>query len=825
VKNLVQFAALFAMLLAQTLAAQSQRSSGTAELGAIEDLMRQHRLFEAKTEALKAIQAHPSNVEAYNLLGIIEGEQQGYADAIAAFQKALKIAPNSTSTHNNLGNIYVAEQKPDLAESEFRAVLRLDPVNRDANYNLGMLLMAKGSPGQAIPHFVRVRPQNDETRFNLVRAYFQNKQPAEALRVAGELSTESTSSIQVHFSLGLLLASEKQYDPAVLEFEKADALAPGTFEIVYNLGQALIRNGKYAEAQLALDRALKLRPDSADTLYLLAQAAMNQSHPLDALDLLIRAHALAPQNPDVIFLMAQVSMSQNYFEDAIPLLESGLQIAPRRADLIAALGESYFMAGKVNSAVDEFKKLIEVEGSARSFAFLGLSYRNLGRFDEAKQYFQQGLKLDPHNSLCLFNLGFIAERQGDAASAETLLQQALRFNPNFSDAILELANLRIAGGKPEQGVDLLRKYVQVAADPAAGYYKLAMVERTLHRTADAERDLNVFKSLSKNSSSGPLPYEHLFDYLDNRSRLAPGARAQLDLQELITEVKKHPGQPEDLYLLAEAYLKMGDEANAKATVAQLDDVTTGDYRTLTGVGVLLARYHLYDDAIQHFKSAIAANPDLTDAKFDLANAYFHKNLYVEAKQTLEQTGDQCSKDEICLSLLGDVYGHLGDAERAAAIFRDAIKRNPDNDQGYLSLALLELKQNDAAGAKQTLNAGQARIPDSGKLHWGMGLVMTFEGSTAQAAAQFERAVELLPGWSGGYSLLGVFYFETGQIAKAREVLDRFKNSSVSSSLDISRIEQVLDRAPDAVPRPEEPMNEQSRAQLLQFAISLADRTL
>ena len=57
--------------------------------------------------------------------------------------------------------------------------------------------------------------------------------------------------------------------------------------------------------------------------------------------------------------MAQISMSQNYFEDAIPLLESGLQIAPQRADLIAALGESYFMAGKVDKAIDQFTELLE----------------------------------------------------------------------------------------------------------------------------------------------------------------------------------------------------------------------------------------------------------------------------------------------------------------------------------------------------------------------------------------------------------------------------------------------------------------------------------
>ena len=65
---------------------------------------------------------------------------------------------------------------------------------------------------------------------------------------------------------------------------------------------------------------------------------------------------------------------------------------------------------------------------------------------------------------------------------------------------------------------------------------------------------------------------------------------------------------------------------------------------------------------------------------------------------------------------------------------------------------------------------------------------------AEAAQQLERAVDLLPEWPGGYSTLGVFYFQTGQIDKAREVLNRFKNSNASGSLDIDRIEQVLDQA-------------------------------
>ena len=818
--------ALLALLLAGLAAAAQPKpaAASTAFLQA-EELIQQGRLAEAKTAILDEIARHPSSVEGYNLLGIIDGDQQDDSDAVAAFQKALQFAPNSVKTHNNLGNVYVALKKLDLAEKEFQTVLRLDPANGEANYNLGVLLMMKGAPAQAIPHFQRVRPANMATQFNLVRAYFQTGRTAEALKLATQLSAQNKNSVQLHFSLGVMLASEKQYQAAQLELEEADALEPGTFEILYNLGQAYLRSGQFPKADIVLNRALTLKPDSTDTMVLLAQAYTNESRPLDALDLLIRAHKLAPDNADVIFLMAQVSMSQNYYEDAIPLLESGLKIAPKRTDLIAALGESYFMAGRSDQAIAEFKQLVAIENSARSYAFLGLSYRNLGRFDEAKKAFDQGLKLDPHNASCLYNLGFIAERQGDAATAESFFQQALRANPNFADALLEMANLRIAGKNYPEAESFLKRFVHVSRDPATGYYKLAMVERNLHETAAADRDLDVFKTLSKNASNGPYPYQHLFDYLDNRANLAPQARQELDLTELTDQIKKHPDQPQNLYMLAEAYLKAGKIEAARSTIEQLDKVSAGDYRTLTGNGVLLARYHLYDDAIQHFQQALQVNPNADEVKFDLANAYFRKHLYTQALDAAQQISEAGHKDDSCMALLGDIYSHLGDTARAKEIFRDAIARNPDNDQYYLSLALIQFREGDTAAAKATLLKGQARIPGSGKLFWGLGLASALEGNTAKAASDLERAVDLLPEWSGGYSTLGVFYFQTGQIAKAREVLNRFKSSSASSSLDIDRIEQVLDQASANPKLRNQPLTTASKQQLLQLALSLADRTL
>ena len=391
-----------------------------------EELIQKGQYAQAAELLEQQIKMNPSSIEGYNLLGIAYTNEKDYERAGSAFQQALRISPASTKTHNNLGNLYVAEQKLDLAEKEFSAVLNLDPINRDANYNMGLLLLAKGSPSPAIQQFQRVHPATIESKFNLVRAYLEADKTQDALQTVTRAFGCSQAGRSAALHSRSLLASAKQYKAAQLELERANALQPETFEILYNLGQAYLKEREYSKAELALNRALKLKPDSAEALYLLAEVHSDQSRPVDALELLVRAHKLAPQNTDVIFLMARVSMTQNYFEDAIPLLESGLKIAPQRPDLHAASGRKFFMAGKTESAIEQFKKLIELDPSARSYAFMGLSYRHLGRFDEAQKYFEQGLKHDPHNASCLFNVGYIQERQGNYARAEELFQQALR---------------------------------------------------------------------------------------------------------------------------------------------------------------------------------------------------------------------------------------------------------------------------------------------------------------------------------------------------------------------------------------------------------------
>ena len=88
------------------------------------------------------------------------------------------------------------------------------------------------------------------------------------------------------------------------------------------------------------------------------------------------------------------------------------------------------------------------------------------------------------------------------------------------------------------------------------------------------------------------------------------------------------------------------------------------------------------------------------------------------------------------------------------------------------------------------NKVSPEFPARGRLYGAWDWFRCFEAIPNRQASALERAVDLLPEWAGSYSTLGVFYYQTGQIEKAREVLNRFKGSS-AGGLDVSRIEEAL----------------------------------
>jgi tetratricopeptide (TPR) repeat protein len=559
-------------------------------------------------------------------------------------------------------------------------------------------------------------------------------------------------------------------------------------------------------------------------LYLLGQVYYDDRKDVQALELLLDAHRLAPKNTDVIALLARLSISQNFREDAIPLLEEGIKLDPKRPDFHSALGDCLFITGNTDRAIQEFKTLIQLDPSATSYAFMGACYRQLGRYDEARRFLLEGLRRDPHNAACLYNLGLIANRQGKLAEAEGYLTAAVKAHPDHGGALYELASVKMAEQEFAEAIPLLQKCATLTSRPAQVYYKLATAERATHQVAAADRNLQIFQTLAKSPSSGAYPFQGFLEYFDKREQLPAGQRTEVDLQDLLRAVKEHPEQPQNLYLLSQTYLKLGRINDAKQTISMLDEVSGKDYRTSLALGVILSRYRVWPEAIQHFQAALAADPSSDEAKYDLADAYYLMQDYDRARQVMEKLSPQALDDDTNKALLGDIYAHVGRENDAIKILREVLERSPDNENYYLPLSLAQLRAGDSAAAEKSLRKGLERIPDSGRIQWGLGVVLATRGDDRNAEQYFNRALDLIPEWPGAYSALGVFYFETGQLGKARETLGRLESAKLESGLNVQSIEHVLAAAGESAESGADlkSLSREKRKEFLQICLALAD---
>jgi len=207
------------------------------------------------------------------------------------------------------------------------------------------------------------------------------------------LSAENKSDVQLHFSLGVLLASERQYKAAELELEKADSLRPGTFEILFNLGQVELQNGEHANAEVALSRALKLKPDSAPAYFLLGEAYDSAEQFQSAIQTALHAYLKTTPHDAwayyhygaILFARAQAAGTSDNRE-AVANLNAALRLNPRLAEPYLQLGLIALAQGETEEGIRALERAVALDpGLATAHYRLALAYQKTGKTERGKE--------------------------------------------------------------------------------------------------------------------------------------------------------------------------------------------------------------------------------------------------------------------------------------------------------------------------------------------------------------------------------------------------------------------------------------------------------
>jgi Tfp pilus assembly protein PilF len=146
---------------------------------------------------------------------------------------------------------------------------------------------------------------------------------------------------------------------------------------------------------------------------------------------------------------------QGRSQEAIREFHAAEEIHTYPPSEILKLGLYEQNAGYPEGAILQFKKVLQAssESSMRAAAFanLGLSYLQLWDSNQARQSYQEGLRLDPGNSSALIGLGVLAQREGDFGRAADYYSDSVKIQPSDLGFLLLASALRSAGRLAEAG--------------------------------------------------------------------------------------------------------------------------------------------------------------------------------------------------------------------------------------------------------------------------------------------------------------------------------------------------------------------------------------
>ena len=243
------------------------------------------------------------------------------------------------------------------------------------------------------------------------------------------------------------------------------------------------------------------------------------------------------------------------------------------------------------------------------------------------------------------------------------------------------------------------------------------------------------------------------------------------------------------YELGHLYLRKEDKINSVSAfkLALEQDSENPFYNN--SLAYAYSKAELFDDAIEHYKKAIAINPD---AEWTSIVCHALGSLYAEVKGNIEaavstyQAGIILDPNNYDLHIaLGDVHMAEYDLDNAIRAYCDAITLNPDNYRGYSKAGIALWEKDYVEEALVSYHKAIELNPSNEFAHNNLGIIyLDGLGDAEEALEYFEEAIELNPSYT-------LAYFNAGRASQAMGFINDAANY-YQMSIDLNKITHDLD---------------------------------
>lgn len=402
---------------------------------------------------------------------------------------------------------------------------------------LAFLLFAAAIVTGPAPSRAQQFPSANSSQFRSAVSLYQAGKFAQARKALEPMLVAAPNDYRAHELMALIASAQHRTSEAEHEFKKAAELAPDSYEMNHNLGEFYIRERKLADAIPYLQKAQNLRAsydngydlalaeidtgryaaarrgiqelvrahDTAELHELLAGADEKSGQYVEAAKEYERAARMDPSEEN-IFAWGSELLQHHTVAPAIEVFSRGVHILPHSARLRIGLGIALFSGRRYGGAFQAMCQAIDISPSeARPYLILGQMYDIAPAASSCVEArFARFARLEPDNPKGLYYYALSLWETSRARSMpeiDRLLEKAIKVEPGFGEAHLQLGIVDAANGNDAKAMGEYQAAVRLDPGRADAHYRLAQALLHAGRHAAAQSELATFNRLRQQQAA------------------------------------------------------------------------------------------------------------------------------------------------------------------------------------------------------------------------------------------------------------------------------------------------------------------------------------
>jgi len=583
-----------------------------------------------------ALKSDPKNGEAAYMLGDYWSAVGNWAKAQEYYNYAIAQGFASAPVYYGLGRTFVALTKGQAAVGPLKRALDLDPALTNAHFELSKAYLQIGQlqdsrREDALYEDMKAKgPDSVKALLNEGESLVHAGQLAQAQNFFENALVKIPSSPDLSFDLGMVFFLQKNWPKAIENYKKSLLAKPDQVDPLFYLAQAYYQTSQRDLAIKAIAHAAELAPQNPDVCQVYGEYLtdrMDRSN--DGLKWLEKARSLNPDLPRIDFDIGMAQFDLNDLRSAAVALQTALNKDPASGEAAYYVGESYSGIGDWQNARRSYEIALasRYPDAAAADYGLGTALVELGSYEAAIEPLKEALELRPSLKKAHFQLGRVYRHLGrlEEAQNETRLYDILNRANGIADQFAEFqtatqtptwAHVRtlLEEDKEQEALDYVEKLPKEVQSNAQSlnpnpYYFLGVVYHTMGRLGDAIRLLEIAHkqsptnaqvlaylgvvqlSLNEAGKAEDLCNSALeFDPTNELALIALShiRYKQQRWKDVIAYLERsHTANPGALYMLCDAYFRIGKNDQALVTAEAIRSLGSKDKNLIADLDELV----------------------------------------------------------------------------------------------------------------------------------------------------------------------------------------------------------------------------------------------